>query len=65
MSDNKTIRWGILGCGDVARRRVVGAIAEDPGSELLAVCRRNAAALEQFCIGRTQRIEGNALPVRQ
>ncbi len=49
MSDNKTIRWGILGCGDVARRRVVGAIAEDPGSELLAVCRRNAAALEQFC----------------
>ena len=49
MSDNKTIRWGILGCGDVARRRVVGAIAEDPASELLAVCRRNAAALEQFC----------------
>ncbi len=46
---DRSIRWGILGCGDVARRRVAGAIAEDPGSELLAVCRRNAVALEQFC----------------
>ena len=44
-----TIRWGILGCGDVARRRVAGAIAGDPHSSLLAACRRNGEALEQFC----------------
>jgi predicted dehydrogenase len=44
-----TVRWGILGCGDVARRRVAGAIADDPDSRLLAACRRNGTALEQFC----------------
>ena len=44
-----TIRWGILGCGDVARRRVAGAINADPHSSLLAACRRNAEALERFC----------------
>ncbi len=43
------IRWGILGCGDVARRRVAGAIAEDENSRLVAVCRRNARELERFC----------------
>lgn len=44
-----TIRWGILGCGDVARRRVAGAIHDDPGSELVAACRRNAEQLKSFC----------------
>ncbi len=44
-----TVRWGILGCGDVARRRVAGAIADDPDSRLLAACRRNGTALKQFC----------------
>ena len=44
-----TIRWGILGCGDVARRRVAGAIQQDAESELLAACRRNSEALQQFC----------------
>jgi len=49
MTSEGPIRWGILGCGDVARRRVAGAIAKDPGSRLVAACRRNAEALEEFC----------------
>ena len=44
-----TIRWGIIGCGDVARRRVAGAINEHAGSELIAACRRDSAALRSFC----------------
>lgn len=44
-----SIRWGIIGCGDVARRRVATAIQTDPGSELIAVCRRNQQALDKFC----------------
>ena len=44
-----TIRWAIIGCGDVARKRVAAAIQNDPGSRLVAVCRRNEAELERFC----------------
>ena len=43
-----TIRWGIIGCGDVARRRVAGAINDHDGSELVSVCRRDAKALAAF-----------------
>jgi predicted dehydrogenase len=42
------IRWGIIGCGDVARKRVAGAIQSDPNSELVAVCRRDEAKLRAF-----------------
>ncbi len=44
-----TIRWGIIGCGDVARRRVANAVITNPNSELVAVCRRDEAKLRQFC----------------
>ncbi len=44
-----TIRWGILGCGDVARRRVAAAIQQNPDSVLQAACRRNQQKLQQFC----------------
>ena len=44
-----TIRWGIIGCGDIARKRVANAIQIDERSQLLAVCRRDAAKLRQFC----------------
>ena len=44
-----TIRWGIIGCGDVARKRVAGAIQKDKRCELTAVCRRDPAKLHQFC----------------
>ena len=43
-----TVRWGILGCGDVVRKRVAKAIQDDPNSELLSVCRRDPDKLKQF-----------------
>ena len=43
-----TIRWGIIGCGDVARKRVAGAIQNDSSSRLVAVCRRNEKKLREF-----------------
>ncbi|MGZ0172066.1 MAG: Gfo/Idh/MocA family protein [Planctomycetales bacterium] len=42
------IRWGIIGCGDVARKRVAGAIQNDLNSELVAVCRRDESKLREF-----------------
>lgn len=43
------IGWGIIGCGDVARRRVAGAIQSEENSRLVAVCRRHAEKLHRFC----------------
>ena len=45
----ETIRWGILGCGDIANKRVAEAIQIDPNSELVAACRRDESRLSQFC----------------
>ena len=42
------IRWGLLGCGDIANKRVAGAIVADDRSELAAACRRDKDALEAF-----------------
>lgn len=44
-----TVRWGIIGVGDVVRKRVGRAIADDPQSELIAACRRDQPALDEFC----------------
>jgi predicted dehydrogenase len=44
-----TVRWGILGCGDIVRKRVANAILDDANSELAAVCRRNDTELRAFC----------------
>ena len=44
-----TIRWGLLGCGDVARKRVAAAIQQADDSELLAACRRDEQKLDEFC----------------
>lgn len=43
-----TIRWGLIGVGDIANKRVAAAIQGDPNSELVAVCRRSEFALQQF-----------------
>jgi len=43
------IRWGIIGCGDVARKRVANAIKGEPRSQLVASCRRNETNLREFC----------------
>ncbi|QDV14644.1 1,5-anhydro-D-fructose reductase [Rosistilla oblonga] len=43
-----TIRWGLVGVGDIANKRVAAAIQSDPNSELVAVCRRSEPQLDQF-----------------
>lgn len=43
-----TIRWGLLGAGDIANKRVGSAIQNDPNSELVAVCRRSEGELRRF-----------------
>src|SRR5262245_56594220 len=43
------VRWGLLGCGDIARKRLARALAQEPRSRLRAACRRDAAKLRAFC----------------
>lgn len=42
------VRWGIIGVGDIANKRVAAAIQNDPQSELIAVCRRSEVPLNAF-----------------
>ncbi|WP_164101362.1 Gfo/Idh/MocA family protein [Candidatus Laterigemmans baculatus] len=44
-----TLNWGLIGCGDVARKRVAQAILAEPCSRLLAACRRDPGELAAFC----------------
>lgn len=44
-----SITWGLIGCGDVARKRVARAIQDEPRSTLLAACRRTEEKLHSFC----------------
>ncbi len=44
----KTIRWGILGAGDVAEVKSGPAFREAPGSELVAVMRRDGEKAADF-----------------
>ena len=44
----KTIRWGLVGAGDIAEKRVAPALAQGRGSELTSVCRRQADRAEEF-----------------
>lgn len=44
----KTIRWGIIGVGDVCEVKSGPAFQKAPGSELIAVMRRNASKAEDF-----------------
>ena len=43
----QVIRWGIIGCGDIVRRRVAPALSALPGCEIAAVARRNPDRLER------------------
>ena len=45
----EAIRWGILGCGDIAQKRVAEAIQLDARSKLVAACRRDATQPQAFC----------------
>src|ERR1039458_6750614 len=44
----KTLRWGLVGCGDIAQRRVAPALRDVPGCELAAVCRAGSELAEAF-----------------
>jgi 1,5-anhydro-D-fructose reductase (1,5-anhydro-D-mannitol-forming) len=44
----QTIRWGILGCGDVAEKKGGPALYQATGSELIAVMRRDKAKAVDF-----------------
>ena len=43
-----SIRWGILGCGDVAEKKSGPAFRNINGSELVAVMRRDASKAEDY-----------------
>jgi predicted dehydrogenase len=42
------LRWGLIGCGDIAAKRVAGALRETPGSALVAVARARAELAAEF-----------------
>jgi predicted dehydrogenase len=49
MSKNQSVvRWGLIGCGDIAAKRVAAALQGAPGSRLIAVSRRQADKASEF-----------------
>jgi predicted dehydrogenase len=42
------VRWGLIGCGDIARKRVAAALRDTKHSELVAVNRAQADLAEAF-----------------
>jgi 1,5-anhydro-D-fructose reductase (1,5-anhydro-D-mannitol-forming) len=48
IGSEKTIRWGIIGCGNVAEFKSGPPLYRTPGSELVAVMRRDAAKAKDF-----------------
>jgi predicted dehydrogenase len=42
------VRWGLIGCGDVAAKRVAAALRDAEGSELVAVARARAELAAEF-----------------
>ncbi len=42
------VRWGLIGCGDIARKRVAPAMRDSPVCELVAVSRAQANLAEAF-----------------
>ena len=47
-SPNAVVRWGLIGCGDIAARRVAAALRDSPGSSLVAVARAHAELAAEF-----------------
>ena len=42
------VRWGLIGAGDIAAKRVAAALRDAPRSTLVAVARRRADLVEEF-----------------
>jgi predicted dehydrogenase len=46
------LRWGLIGAGDIVRKRVADALRDGPASELVAICRaREALRDEALALG--------------
>jgi len=44
----KKVRWGLIGCGDIARKRVATALQDQRNSELIAVSRADYSKADAF-----------------
>ena len=44
----RKIKWGLIGCGDIARKRIAPALRDLPACELVAVSRANFDQAESF-----------------
>lgn len=44
----RKVRWGLIGCGDISRKRVAPALRDLPSCDLVAVNRANFALAEEF-----------------
>jgi predicted dehydrogenase len=44
----RKIKWGLIGCGDIARKRIAPALRDLPSCELVAVSRANFDLAESF-----------------
>jgi len=44
----RAVGWGLVGCGDIARRRIAPALRDLENCELVAVSRADAARAEEF-----------------
>lgn len=47
-TSDRVLRWGLIGCGDIARKRVAPALRDGAGCELSAVSRARAELAEGF-----------------
>jgi 1,5-anhydro-D-fructose reductase (1,5-anhydro-D-mannitol-forming) len=47
-SVHSVVRWGLIGAGDIVRRRVAGALRDAPASALIAVSRGRSDLVEAF-----------------
>lgn len=48
MTNKNKVRWGLIGCGDISRKRVAPALRDVSGSELVAVNRARVELAEAF-----------------
>jgi predicted dehydrogenase len=47
-SPNAVVRWGLIGCGDIAAKRVAAALRDTSGSSLVTVARAKAELAPEF-----------------
>lgn len=46
--NSRPLNWGLIGCGDISRKRVAPALRDLPNCDLVAVSRANYALAESF-----------------